>query len=143
MASIRGQKQLPGIYIYIHNIFIYIYKIIYIYISIIIYDICVCFSRHTTSAQMPHGANEARRCPRPRVFQPSTPLAQAFAANPAGDVICSWAVAEGHSSLLFLLFFCPNHSILPFGPLLPVFSMRYSACWSGLFLYHNYSKLKS
>lgn len=38
--------------------------------------------------------------------------------------------------------FFPNHSILPFGPLLPVFSMRYSACWSGLFIYHNYSKLK-
>ena len=76
-------------------------------------------------------------------FFNSTPLAQAFAANPAGDVICSWVVAEGHSRSLFLLFFSPNHSILFLGPLLPVFSMRYFACWSGLFIYHNYSKLKS
>ena len=46
-------------------------------------------------------------------FFNSTPLAQAFAANPAGDVICSWVVAEGHSRSLFLLFFF-SESFNPF-----------------------------
>ena len=104
--------------------------------------ICVCFSRHTTSAQMPHGANEARRCPRPRVFQLHTSCPGICCKSCRR---CDMQVGSGWGTQQVALpaVFFPNHSILFLGPLLPVFSMRYFACWSGLFIYHNYSKLKS